>query len=89
MSRSFKKAIIKDHKDDTYWKRIRSRINQVVRQFKYEKINEEIFYMDNDCPEDTKVLDSEDTIPDPRVLINDYRYRDFWYLSDDEKTKRK
>lgn len=89
MSRSIKKAIIKDKKDNTYWRRIRSRINQVVRQFKNEEINKPIFHMDNDCPEDAKVLDSEHTIPNPKTIINDYNYCDFWYFSNDKKAKRK
>jgi hypothetical protein len=78
MSRSKKLAIIKDKKDNTYWRRIRSRINQIVRQFKDEKINRPIFHMDNDCPEDAKILDSEDTIPNPKSLVNDYDYRDYF-----------
>ena len=89
MSKSRKKAIIKDKKDSTYWRRIRSNINQRVRQFKDEVVNKESFHAD--CLEDAKILDSEDTLPNPKSLVNDYdycdHYIDYEYNNSKDKTK--
>jgi hypothetical protein len=61
MSRSYKKAIIKDRprnykKSTSYWKGTRSTINNVVKQLKYDPTLE---------------------IPNEKTLINDYDYSDY------------
>lgn len=61
MSKSYKKAILKDgfrnqKKASIYWRPIRSKINQITRQLKN---------------------DVELEIPNPKTIINDYTYSDY------------
>lgn len=85
MSRSRKKAIVKDNgSKKIYWKTIRRVVKNTIKKFSNDKtylVNRDLDYMDLDELEeyvevykDEKVLD--DIIPSPKEIVNDYTYCD-------------
>ena len=83
MSRSRKKAIVKDNgSKKIYWKTIRRVVKHTIKKFTNAKLYEENIELNYGEPEvfgweeykDEKVLD--DMIPKPKEIINDYTYCD-------------
>jgi len=82
MSRSYKKAILKDKgSKKLYWKTIRRVIKHIINKNRnYPKYQEELNYGD---PEEfgwDEYIDEkgiEDQIPDPKIIIDDYNYCDY------------
>lgn len=90
MSRSYKKAIIKDsYKGRTaiYWRKVRRAIKNKIRSYpwaihnqtmddeRYEYNPDWEMSLIKDMPED--IPDLEDTLPDPKSIIEDYTYCDY------------
>lgn len=84
MSRSYKKAIVKDNgSKDIYWKTIRRVVKNTIKKFsnaKYYQINRELNYGEPDVfgwddYKDEKEL--EDMIKQPKEIIDDYNYSDY------------
>lgn len=80
MSRSYKKAIVKDNgSKDIYWKTIRRVVKNTIKKFsntKYYEENIELNYSEPDVfVKDEKEL--EDMIKQPKEIINDYNYSDY------------
>jgi len=92
MSRSFKKSILKDRprrhkKSSLYWRTIRRVLKNKIKS--YGPIEAHISWDDGRygsdeygemtftgiIPKDT--LDLEDTLPDPKSIVNDYDYCDY------------
>jgi len=85
MSRSYKKAIIKDNgSKDIYWKTIRRVVKNTIKKFynaKYYQINRELNYSEPDVfgwDDDFKnEKELEDMIKQPKEMIDDYNYSDY------------
>lgn len=84
MSRSYKKAIVKDNgSKDIYWKTIRRVVKYTIKKFtnaKYYKDNIELNYAEPDVfgwddYKDEKEL--HNMIKQPREIIDDYNYSDY------------
>lgn len=83
MSDSRKKPIVKDKKSKTYWRQIRSRQKQVIRQFKPTTETLKATYSEEQedwIPEITEgyIFNYEDLeIPKQKEIVNDYDYCDY------------
>lgn len=92
MSRSFRKAILKDsYKGRTalYWRRIRRVIKNKIRSYPWaihnQTMDDERYEYDpsgemsliENMPED--IPDLEDTLPDPKSVVNNYDYSDYTF----------
>lgn len=95
MSRSYRRAIIKDRprnykKSTIYWRTVRRVINQKVNQLKYYFDEVKKFdMMDEDeilRIDDTKSI--EDRIPNPKVIVNDYDYSDYTFDDEHDNSER-
>lgn len=92
MSRSYKKAILKDKPKNhsrtaMYWRKIRRVIKNKIRSYPWGLINQTMdderyeyspdwgMSLIKDMPKD--IPDLEDTLPDPKSIVNDYDYCDF------------
>ena len=83
MADSFKKPIIKDKKSKTYWRQIRSRQRQAIRQF---KPTTETLIATYDAEQEKWIPEVIDgypfnymdlEIPKEKEIVNDYDYCDY------------
>ena len=92
MSKSIRIPIIKQKprnykRTSAYWRPIRSRINQIIGGYS-KRYDDSIYDLDDEF-EDTfhleiNVIDNNSVmlgvdIPDPKTIINDYRYCDYFW----------
>lgn len=93
MGKSVKAPVVKDKKSKTYWKQIRSRQRQAIRQFKPDLlVTSDTVYFDenNEIDQNPIHYDWYDVanmpslqkyydleIPQPKEIVNDYDYCDY------------
>lgn len=77
MSRSTRRAIVKERprnikKSTLYWRHIRRVIKNKIKSYPWGH------YLYYDCElKDQPPIELEDTLPDPRSVVNDYDYQDY------------